>query len=457
MKLRSAILLSLLATPAFAGIMKFNAFTISQARAKYLISSETIIVKVKSPEKFAKKHGDLGEFSPFFKTETGTWGYFKLGLMPDALTAAGIMNDLSNDRDIEHAYFAPVPKPAAITQLTPVTVESDYVSDTPDFESQQNYLKASPEGVGAIAAWDIPGGTGKNVKVIDIETCFEDHHEDFETPFYVGGNPRECQSTDHGTAVWGEIAAKRDGKGVTGIAHEAQYGIYGFIEGDLADVDEVYIQQINNAIQSATARLEAGDVMVIEQQMIGPDLQKYTAVEYWPHIFDQLKAATKKGIHCVQAAGNGNSNFDDASYEGAFDLKKRDSGCIMVGAVGASDKERLSFSNYGSRVDVAGYGRGVVTTGYGDLFSQGNERKYTARFSGTSSATPIVSGSVAVISSIAKENNKRISTKSMRDLLRRTGVAQGPATRGQHVGNFPNIEEALKKLRLGTKKHWFDF
>lgn len=449
------LLLALLATPSFAGILKFNAFKINEARAKYLISSETIIVKTKSADKFNRRHGDLGEFQPFFVTENGTWGYFKLHMLPDALTAAGIMHDLEEDRDIEHAYYAPIPKPATMMDEAPETVEADFVTETPDFESQQNYLKASPEGVGAVIAWNVPGGTGKNVKVIDIETCFEDRHEDFATPFYVGNNPRNCDSTDHGTAVWGEIAAKRDGKGVTGIAHESQFGIYGFIEGDLADVDDQYIKSINEAIQGATSNLEAGDVMVIEQQMVGPDLKKYTAVEFWPHIFDQLKAATKKGIHCVQAAGNGNSNFDDASYEGAFDLKKRDSGCIMVGAVGPADKERLSFSNYGARVDVSGYGRGVVTTGYGDLFNQGAERKYTARFSGTSSATPIVSGVVAVMSSIAQEHNKKISTKDMRELLRKTGVPQGPTTRSQRVGNFPSLEQLLVKTKIKPKNRWF--
>ncbi len=447
------ILATLIATPAFAGIMKFNASKINEARAKYLISSETIIVKVKSPEAFNRRHNDMGEFSPFFVTENGTWGYFKLHMLPDALTAASIMVDLSEDRDIEHAYYAPIPKPATLDDNTASeTVETDYVQETPDFESQQNYLQASPVGVGAIAAWEIPGGTGKNVKVIDIETCFEDRHEDFATPFYVGANPRNCESTDHGTAVWGEIAAKRDGKGVTGIAHEAQYGIYGFIEGDLADVDEQYITSINQAIQGATENLDAGDVLVIEQQMVGPDLKKYTAVEYWPHIFDQLKAATKKGIHCVQAAGNGNSNFDEAAYEGAFDLKKRDSGCIMVGAVGPVDKERLSFSNYGSRVDVSGSGRGVVTTGYGDLFNQAPERKYTARFSGTSSATPIVSGVVAVASSIAQENRKTITPKNMREMLRKSGVPQGPATLRQRVGNFPAIEQLLVKMKIKIRK-----
>lgn len=127
----------------------------------------------------------------------------------------------------------------------------------------------------------------------------------------------------------------------------------------------------------------------------------------------------------------------------------------MVGAVGPADKERLSFSNYGSRVDVSGYGRGVVTTGYGDLFNQGAERKYTARFSGTSSATPIVSGVVAVMSSIAQEYNKKISTKEMRDLLRKTGVPQGPVTRAQKVGNFPSLEQLLVKTKIKSKRRWF--
>lgn len=449
-------LLVLISTPTFAGIMKLSPFKIDEARSRFLISSETLIVKTRDPERFTRNHNLSGEFSPFFVTDSGTWGYLKLHLIPDALTAASVLVDLETDNTIEHAYFAPIAKLATMPESSVEALEMDYVSETPDFEPRQNYLKASPEGVGATLAWEIPGGTGRNVKVIDIETCFEDRHEDFESPFYVGNNPRECDSTDHGTAVWGEIAAKRDGKGVTGIAHESDFGIYGFIEGDLADVDDRYVKSINEAIQGATKNLEAGDVMVIEQQMIGPDLKKYTAVEYWPHIFDQLKEATRKGIHCLEAAGNGGSNFDDPSYEGAFDERKRDSGCVMVGAVGV-DKERLSFSNYGSRLDVAGYGRGVVTTGYGELFNQGPTRKYTARFSGTSSATPIVAGVVAVVSSIAKERGQKITPEEMRSLLRSTGVPQGPATRSLRVGSFPSIQEILTKGKLLRKKRRFWF
>lgn len=436
-----------------AGVMQFSSGQLQKARALHYISSETIIVKIVKDSDFHQRNY-YGDFKPFFEAEDGIWGYLRLHYIPDSGTASLILKDLSRENDIIDAYYAPVAKNANLDSGSPLSSlslqvdlpENTYVN-TPDFESYQNYLQDAPLGVGAKSAWDIPGGTGKNVKVIDIETCFEERHEDFETPFWVGNNP-ECDSTNHGTAVWGEIAAKRDGKGVTGIAHEAQFGIYGFIEGNWDRVNEQYIESINKGIQGALKALDAGDVLVIEQQMIGPELEKWTAVEYWPHIFDQLKAATSKGIICVQAAGNGESNFDDPSYEGAFNRGKRDSGCIMVGAVDPASKERLGFSNYGSRIDAAGYGRGVVTTGYGHLFNQGPTRMYTDRFSGTSSATPIVAGAVALVSSIAKERGRVIGPKQMRAALRVTGIKQGKLTARKRVGNFPVVQQLLKRLRL---------
>lgn len=443
----------ILTATTHAGSFQTNMKYFEEARGQHLISSETLIVKVVKDSDFAERITYLGEFKPFFATDSGTWGYLKLNMIPDAMNARFVMQDLSLDTDVIYSYYAPVAKPAIAETLEAPIEEVEFrAGETPDYEAKQNYLQAAPVGVGAIAAWEIAGGTGKNVKVIDIETCFEDRHEDFDRPFWVGRNSRDkCSSTDHGTAVWGEIAAKRDGKGVTGIAHESEFGIFGFSEGDWEDVNDQYIESINAGIQGATKVLDAGDVLVIGQQMVGPDLRKYTAVEYWPHIYEQLKAASAKGIICVQAAGNGDSNFDDPSYAGAFDLKQRDSGCIMVGAVDPMTKERLSFSNYGSRLDVAAYGKGVVTTGYGDLFMYGPSRKYTARFSGTSSATPIVAGAVAVVSSIAKENNRTISPKAMRAALRTTGIKQGSSTASQRVGNFPVIQQLLTKFRLSAR------
>jgi serine protease len=331
--------------------------------------------------------------------------------------------------------------------IIPDTTVTTPASATPLFVNSQTYLEDAPMGVGAKSSWAIKGGTGEFLKLVDIEVTYETTHEDFNTPFYIGNNPIDQDpDTNHGTAVWGEIAAKNDSKGVTGIAYGIQYGVYGFIEGDLDDMSDAYKTGINTAIQGAIDHLDAGDVMVIEQEMNGPIGD--TSVDYWPEILAQLKKATDKGILCVEAAGNGGNDLDSTAYNGAFDLTKFDSGCIMVGAADPTDHDRMSFSNYGSRIDAFGIGTDVTTTGYGDLFSGGPNRDYTSSFNGTSSATPIVAGAVAVVSSIAKAQGKIITPLEMRAALRATGTPQGTTTSAQRIGTLPNIPELLKFLGL---------
>ncbi|MES2768225.1 MAG: S8 family serine peptidase [Bdellovibrionota bacterium] len=318
---------------------------------------------------------------------------------------------------------------------------------TPDFTSKQFYLEDAPQGIGARSAWSLAGGTGENVKIIDIEIGYEQKHEDLAAFFF---SPSNFPSIDlnHGSAVLGVLAGQPNSMGIIGIAHAAEMGFIGFKEGAQDDVDQPYIDGINEAIKAAISKLEAGDVLVIEQHMVGPDSRKYTAVEYWEPIFNELKKATDAGIHCVEAAGNGGSNFDSPVYGGAFDLKLRDSGCIMVGAGSAQSKERLGFSNYGSRVDAFGFGEMVTTIGYGDLFNDGSPRAYTQRFNGTSSATPIVAGAVAVVSSIAEAQGVVITPTKMREALRATGTSQGPMTKEKRIGNLPNVSAMLEYLNL---------
>ena len=84
-----------------------------------------------------------------------------------------------------------------------------------------------------------------------------------------------------------------------------------------------------------------------------------------------------------------------ARWNGVFDRNVRDSGAVMVGAGTPTGRIAEWFTNYGSRVDLEGWGSSVTTTGYGDLWNTGPDSTYTAGFNGTSSATPIVTGSVA--------------------------------------------------------------
>jgi hypothetical protein len=118
---------------------------------------------------------------------------------------------------------------------------------------------------------------------------------------------------------------------------------------------------------------------------------------------------------------------------------------------GFVDRARLDFSNYGSRVDVQGWGRRVATLDYGDLqsCSEKNERDYTDRFSGTSSASPVVAGAAVLVQGIARERGAPLAPLKLRELLAATGSPQtdgpdGPAT--QHIGPRPNLGRALEKL-----------
>ncbi|WP_260397749.1 S8 family serine peptidase [Sphingopyxis sp. JAI128] len=179
-----------------------------------------------------------------------------------------------------------------------------------------------------------------------------------------------------------------------------------------------------------------------------------------------IRRAVKRGIIVVEAAGNGAENLDDALYDvpgprfpGDWENPFKpgaDSGAIIVGA-GAPPRgnhgparSRLGFSNYGQRVDCQGWGREVATTGYGNLYAGSSEDEwYTDSFSGTSSASPIVTGAIAVLQGIAKEAGTLLTPDSARTKLRSTGTPQQAsptAPVSQRIGSLPDLEALIATL-----------
>lgn len=335
---------------------------------------------------------------------------------------------------VDFAYFEPETVNASF-EGRDNTVQQETNAETPNWEKDQFHLKMAPDGVDAELAWKYAGGAGEGVKLIDVEWGWNPNHEDYLPPFWK--SPKATQDSDHGTAVWGIVAGTKDNKGVTGIANQAKYGIAYFDNASVYDL--------------AASQLSPGDILIIEQQKSGPDNNNYSAVEYWQATFDAFKTITSKGIHVIEAAGNGNSNFDKSVYNKKFDLSVRDSGAVIVGAVGAPNSEtpheRMSFSNYGSRVDVHGYGNNMVTTGYGALFNGGQNRKYTAKFCGTSSATPVVAGSAASLLGMLKAVARKTTPSELREALRKTGTPQAGDT-SKHVGNLPDLKQLRKYYNL---------
>ena len=332
---------------------------------------------------------------------------------------------------------------------------------SPDLVGFQGYrLPASLSGIGAgVLANDVVGSTGANVKIVDVEYSWNQSHEDLDkaaTALIPQGIPVDPFSdTNHGTAVLGILVGDADTQGVTGLVPDAAIGMVNAYGKADAAASPTY--NLPNAINIAAANLTPGDMILIEQQAVGLGPCDSTqvgcvAVEWNLAAYTAIRAAVLSGIIVVEAAGNGNQNLDIAGYGSPFPAGRADSGAIIVGAGSAPGctapvRSRLSFSNYGSRVNLQGWGQCVASTGYGGLYNGGANALYTSSFSGTSSASPIVASAAAIVSSVAQQQGVPMSPTQVRQALIDTATA-GAA--GASIGGLPNVEAAVTNLFVPT-------
>jgi PKD repeat protein len=115
--------------------------------------------------------------------------------------------------------------------------------------------------------------------------------------------------------------------------------------------------------------------------------------------------------------------------------------------VGAGDLNHVPewFTNYGTRVDVHGFGSNVYTLGYGDLYGSDTTNFYTATFGGTSSASPIIVGACAILQGIHKETHGRpLDYTEMHDLLKTHSTPQYPHSKA--IGPMPNLQGSCDQV-----------
>lgn len=334
----------------------------------------------------------------------------------------------------------------------------------------RSQMERAPTGVDARYAWPLPGGAGRDVRIIDVEGEWRFSHEDLaqNKGGVTGGTPpNDKEWRNHGTAVLGEFAGDVNTFGVTGICPQAE----------VSAVSIFPAEDSSPAIRLAAMRLRPGDILLLELHRARPrsdfqtrdDQRGYIPIEWWPDDFDAIRFAIVRGIIVVEAGGNGAENLDDPLYDSPakvfgpdwknpFKRGNRDSGAILVGA-GAPppkthgrswgpDRSRLDFSNYGESIDGQGWGREVTSCGYGDLQSGISEDNwYTDQFSGTSSAAPIVVGVIGALQGILRTRGKPVLTsRQVRDLLRSTGSAQQDAPSrpsSQRIGNRPDLRQLI--------------
>jgi hypothetical protein len=347
------------------------------------------------------------------------------------------------------------------------------------------------------------GGDGAGVRIIDIERgwflCLKDPndaqsglvacHEDFprspQPALLKGENVRP--SAEHGTSVLGILCAQDRGNnqgGVGIVPHATSVDCVSYVESVDAQC-EAEVSNLAAAVTFATSRLGPGDVLLIEATLYASEVDAADAapelmmpVEASEGIRNAIAAATALGITVVEAGGNGTDPKDGTGFgTPPLDMDEwihpapaaaeptddstppyAECGGIVVSAALVSSggpPTRFDWAPRGQRVDCFAHGQGVYTTTClppdeesANCSTAGYVSDYYPPFGGTSAATAIVAGAVAVIQGLARAKlGAPFTPGQVRAILRDRAV--NTEVRDENGAEVVGVMPDLKRILAG--------
>lgn len=272
-----------------------------------------------------------------------------------------------------------------LTEEIDATVETDIpvkmAADTIDWGISR---------IGANSIWTESTGSGIKVAVIDtgVQITHPDLSSNITTGYdFVNNDTNPSDDNGHGTHVSGIIAAVQNQSGTIGASHNAKIMPVKVLNADgygyLSDVAKGIYYAADNGARIINMSLGATTDSLI--------------------LRDAVNYAARKGVLVVSAAGN--NSGQPCTYPAAY------SNSICVVATDNNNK-LASFSNLGG--ELAAPGVSNYSTYLGSTY------RY---LSGTSMATPHVSGAAAILMSECTD----CTTSEIRTLLRDSAVDLGEA------------------------------
>ena len=339
---------------------------------------------------------------------------------------------------------------------------------------QQWHLKntgqnAYADGTGAIGidinvepVFSTHGFTGYGVIAAVVDTGLEIAHEDLSANVVLNGSWNFNNSTtdptstatngDHGTSVGGLIAMARNTVGGLGVAPTARLKGFNFISSNQSQ------QFFLDSLGGSTTNPDSSDVFVFNQSFGVSNTEDFPIdpLEETQYFSGVSNLRGGKGALYVKAAGNGFSGCGPTSCENAnFDPTNTLLYQIVVGAVNA-DGIKASYSTTGSAIWASapggefgrngalitpgfppeavepamvttdqsgctnGYSRTGIGVNNGSTFDNGGAPNtscnYTNGMNGTSSATPVTVGTIALI----LEANPALTWRDVKHILAST-------------------------------------
>ncbi|HSH96077.1 MAG TPA: S8 family serine peptidase, partial [Roseimicrobium sp.] len=307
------------------------------------------------------------------------------------------------------------------------------------FSQQWHLLNTGQNGgtagidVGLGNTWNTYRGAGLVIGIVDEGT--QTAHPDLSAAILSAygydwyGNDTDPNPTingeDHATSVAGVAAARGSNNvGVAGVAYEANIAAFRLTAGATTDAQE------------ADAMTKFNSVIHIKNNSWGPSDNGTTLEE--PGTLTQQAFADGcssgrggKGTIYVWAGGNGLGANDNSNYDGYANSIYTIAVCAISDQGG-----QASYSEPGANLVVgapsSSSGRqGIVTTdrtgntGYNKNGSSGelSDKDYTQTFGGTSSASPAVSGSIALI----LQANPNLGWRDVQEVLMRSATKNSPS------------------------------
>ncbi len=243
---------------------------------------------------------------------------------------------------------------------------------------------------------------GSGVKVAVIDTGIDYNHEDLSANVkggisYVDYTNDYMDDDGHGTHVAGVIGALDNNLGVIGVAPQVDLYAVKVLDyngsGYEDDVANGIIWSQNNAID-------------IVSMSLGADV-------HMPLVESAVNSAYSNGVLIIAAAGNDGfkrPTYDTVDYPGRYDS------VVAVAATTQNNKRAVwgawSSSSTGWDVEVSAPGDQILSTYYDNRY---------ATMSGTSMATPMVSGVAALVLNA----NPDFSPTEVRERLQETAIDIG--------------------------------
>ena len=259
------------------------------------------------------------------------------------------------------------------------------------------------DSIRAQDAWKLETGSSE-VKVCIIDSGIEYDHPDLRTnvvettSFCEGCEPTGRDVTGHGTHIAGVIGAVGNNSlGIAGLNWNVSLLSCRFMVGDGG-----YLSDAIQCLDWCVAK--------------GADVSSnsYGADYFSEAFYDAIVRAGQGGHVFVAAAGNHGTDTQ-VFYPAGYDLPN----VISVAALDQYPQyQRAAYSGYGWTVDIAAPGSGIFSTHH--LFSAPGGGGY-AYMTGTSMATPQVSGAVALVRAAAR-GRLELSAPMVRNIILDTAV-----------------------------------